>query len=170
MSEVQKVKENHPQENTYFRHSGITFDAKKYKVEFSKEAKNVLWEEIQVIQTTLPSTQDECSEFTARTQQKAMDSLIHKNKSEKKVRGFWEITQELLHKKKKGIPEKIEQKIEKNTQEPSILLYIDVEDSEYIRDQVPLIIRKSSTLESVLHSFSGRLAFAGNQKHKKPSR
>lgn len=45
------------------------------------------------------------------------------------------------------VEEKIQKKIEKNTQEPAFLVYLDIEGNTQILDQVPIIIRKGSTLE-----------------------
>lgn len=165
---------------TVFSHPGITFDPKKKeRFQFSKESKEILKQFIEN-RFQWPNEEEELSEQTINVDkttistaqvQATVDWLLSKWKSEWKILRFLERVWKIFHntdtKPSSKFPEKIREKIEKNTKDERLDIYLKI-DEEII--EVPLIIWKwAIRIDHIISTFNTRYGYSeliGGRKNK----
>jgi hypothetical protein len=142
-----------------FTHSGISYKSKTLEVLFSAEAKEELVTLIKELQEgiVLDDKTEPVSGLTTEVWQAVLDAMISKWKWKQKVEKFMKRFSKAIkapEKMSEKEEQKVTKKVEKYSHDPYIHVYIVLESGE--RLAIPLIIRKESSTEHILHSFFAR--------------
>ncbi|MBP6981665.1 hypothetical protein KBB25_02725 [Candidatus Gracilibacteria bacterium] len=150
-----------------FSHPGITFDPKKKeRFHFTKDSKEILK---QFIKNRLRGLdiEKESGESVVTTSisieqvQATVDGLLSQGKSKGKILDFLERVSKIFKdtdsKPSGKFPEKIREKIEKNTKDERLDIYLEVDGSIV---EVPLIVWKGEIhIDNIINTFNTRYSY-----------